>query len=180
MLYWTLQAWNERGLEMRRPALFLSIKPIFANLILDGAKTVELRRVRPRIATGDIVLIYSASPEMAVLGTARVSTVLSASPRALWGQVKPHACVSRAAYDDYFGSAATATGIRLRWPRRLALPIGLRELRERWPWLKPPQSYRYVEAQFATDRTVLTSLAPWVVTSSMTAAQQDRGRGTGV
>jgi predicted transcriptional regulator len=145
---------------MRRAKLFLSVKPIFANKILRGAKTVELRRVRPSVGEGDTVLIYSTSPEMALLGSAQVAEIFSGTPCDIWGQVKEQAGVSRGEYDDYFSGAATAIGIRLCAVRRLARPILLRELRKRWPWLRPPQSYRYVDARLDPDGSAVRSLAP--------------------
>jgi len=145
---------------VRQVALFLSVKPIFASRILDGTKTIELRRVRPNVVSGDVVLIYSTSPEMALLGSAQVAQILSGTPQDIWPQVLDHASVSQAQFDDYFSGATTAIGIRLRAVRRLARPIHLQELRERWPWLKPPQSFRYVDALLDADREAVKFLRP--------------------
>jgi predicted transcriptional regulator len=145
---------------MRPATLFLSIKPTFASKILRGAKTIELRRVRPNVTPGDTVLIYSSSPEMALLGSAWVEEILGGAPRDLWSQVKDQAGVSRQEYDEYFSGASMAIGIRLGSVQRLSRPIPLRELRERWPWLRPPQSYRYVDARLDPDGGRVTSLAP--------------------
>jgi predicted transcriptional regulator len=145
---------------MRPATLFLSIKPIFARKILSGTKTIELRRVRPNVTPGNTVLIYSSSPEMALLGSAQVEEILSDTPSDLWGQVKDNAGVSRREYNAYFSGSTTAIGIRLGAVQRLARPISLRELRERWPWLRPPQSYRYVDARLDSDGERVASLAP--------------------
>lgn len=133
---------------------------MFASKILAGTKTIELRRVRPNVTPGYHVLIYSSSPEMALLGSARVEEILSDAPSNLWGRVKDQAGICRKEYDDYFIGASTAIGIRLGAVQRLVLPIPLRELRERWPWLRPPQSYRYVDARLDPDGERLASLAP--------------------
>lgn len=145
---------------MRPATLFLSIKPTFARRILAGTKTIELRRVRPNVTPGDHVLIYSSSPEMALLGSARVEEILSDAPNNLWDRVKDHGGVSRKEYDDYFSGATAAIGIRLGDVQPLSRPIPLRELRERWPWLRPPQSYRYVDARLDSDGERVASLAP--------------------
>jgi predicted transcriptional regulator len=43
--------------------LLLSIRPEYANKIFDRTKTVELRRVRPRLLNeGDRVVVYVSSP----------------------------------------------------------------------------------------------------------------------
>ena len=145
---------------MQQATLFLSVRPVFANRILSGAKTIELRRVRPHVTPGNTVLIYSTSPEMALLGSAQVAGILHGAPRDVWAKVEKDAGVSRAEYDEYFSGATTAIGIRLCAVQRLAAPIPLQELRERWPWLRPPQSYRYVDARLEPERKALKSLAP--------------------
>jgi predicted transcriptional regulator len=145
---------------MRQTTLFLSVRPVFANKILSGAKTIELRRVRPNVSTGDMVLIYSTSPEMALLGRAQVAEVVAGTPSGIWEQVKGRAGISRGEYDEYFSGAPTAIAIRLCAAQRLTRPIPLRELRERWPWLRPPQGYRYVDAWLAPEGETVRSLAP--------------------
>lgn len=145
---------------MQRKALFLSVRPAFASRILAGTKTIELRRIRPHIEPGDSVLIYSSSPEMAILGSAEVEEIICGSPADLWKQVKTEAGVSKEEYETYFDGAALAVGIRLRCVQRLNRSIPLQELRVRWPWLRPPQSYRYVRAKLDPQRVTLASLAP--------------------
>jgi predicted transcriptional regulator len=144
---------------MQETALFLSVKPKFATRILDGIKKIELRRIRPNVMPGQLVLIYGSSPAMALLGSAQVEEIVSGSPNDLWGHVKYEAGVSRREYENYFDGATTAIGIRLCAVQRLTRPIPLHELRERWPWLRPPQSYRYVHARFEPGGRLVTSLA---------------------
>ena len=49
--------------------LLLSIHHKYTNMIFDGNKRVELRRVRPRhLNEGDLILVYATSPEKALLG----------------------------------------------------------------------------------------------------------------
>ncbi len=50
-------------------SLLVSVKPVYARLILAGSKTVELRRVRPNAVPGCQVLIYASSPTMEMVGT---------------------------------------------------------------------------------------------------------------
>jgi predicted transcriptional regulator len=97
---------------------------------------------------------------MALLGSARVEEILSDAPGDLWNRVKDEAGISRKEYDDYFRGASAAIGIRLEGVHPLVQPIPLCELRERWPWLRPPQSYRYVDAQLDPAGERLASLSP--------------------
>ena len=58
-------------------ALLLSIHPEYAEKIFDGTKRVELRRVRPRLQNGDLVIVYVSSPVKAVCGAFRVDNVVA-------------------------------------------------------------------------------------------------------
>ena len=133
---------------------------MFTRKIFAGTKTVELRRVRPNVTPGEHVLIYSSSPEMALLGSARVEEILCDAPGNLWNRVKDEAGVSRKEYDDYFSGASVAIGFRLGDVQPLVRPIPLHELRRKWPWLRPPQSYRYVDARLDPAGERVASLAP--------------------
>jgi predicted transcriptional regulator len=145
---------------MTSPTLFLSVKPVFAKKILEGTKTIELRRIRPHVAPGQSVLIYSSSPEMSLIGRAFIAEILCDSPMKLWNQVRAHAGISRSEYDAYFEGASMAIGLRLGRTQRLRTPIPLRELRARWPWFQPPQSYRFVRAEFEGNGKRVVRLEP--------------------
>ena len=136
----------------------MSIRPRFAQGILAGTKTVELRRRAPRLEPGDLVVVYETSPTKAIVGWATVDAIETAPSAALWGRVRGHAGVSRREFNAYFAGAATATAIHLSDAVALATPIVLDAIRTRWPWLRPPQSYRYVRV--AQSRAVIKTLAP--------------------
>ena len=130
-----------------RKILLVSIRPQHAHKLLAGEKTVELRRVAPNVQNGDMILIYSCSPERALVGTAYVARVLVSKPRDLWNQVRDKACVSKSEFDSYFAGASRAVGIFLRHVRALAKPVPLEELRRESPGFHPPQCFRYVHAE---------------------------------
>ena len=144
---------------MPRETLLLSIRPPFVERILEGTKTAELRRVRPTARTGQDVLIYGSSPTMALLASAVVQAVDTASPSTLWRSVRDAAGVSREEYLAYFAGAPIASAIWLGQVAAFEQPISLKLLRERWPWFRPPQSYCYVRATCEAPRCV-SSLAP--------------------
>jgi predicted transcriptional regulator len=123
--------------------LFLSIQPKFAERILRGLKTVELRRIRPSISKGDKVLLYVSSPTMALTAISTVEAISFGKPNNLWKQVKEIAGVSHSEYQDYFSGAEVAVAIHIKDVHELPQPISLKKLREVWPGFVPPQSYRY-------------------------------------
>jgi predicted transcriptional regulator len=130
-------------------ALFLSVKPRYADRIVAGTKTVELRRVRPRVAAGQRVLVYSTAPRMAVVASGFVERVDVTSPSKLWSSVEADAGIDRAEYRRYFAGATTAAAIWLRDVIELDAPVPLDELRRRWPGFKPPQSYCFVRRKLS-------------------------------
>lgn len=143
---------------MAGKAILISIRPRFARQILDGSKTVELRRRAPRLERGDEVLVYETSPTKAIVGWAAVKAIETTTPKVLWARVKAEAGVTRREFNEYFEGAATATAIYLSAASPLKAPIELEVIRVRWPWLRPPQSYRYVS--LARHDSRIESLAP--------------------
>lgn len=128
---------------MPRHALFLSVRPTYARRILQGKKTVELRRVRPRISEGALLLLYVSSPVKAVQGISVVERITAAQPDALWRQVAHNVGVTRSEFDDYFEGARMAIAIHLGAVQALSPAITLSDLRGLWPGFCPPQSYQY-------------------------------------
>src|SRR5690242_11957139 len=97
---------------MSRDAL-ISIRPAYADAILSGSKTVELRRRIPSISAGMRLWIYSTKPVGALVGTADVEAVESGSPDDIWATHHMNAGVCRAQYEAYYNEASVAYGIML-------------------------------------------------------------------
>jgi predicted transcriptional regulator len=129
------------------PALFLSLRPQFAELLLSGAKSIELRRVRPAVAEGTSVLLYASSPTMKLVGRAEVAEVQVAPVAQIWREHGPETGIRRSEYNDYFKGAKDAVAIKLVNIQRLDKPRPLRDLRDRLSGFQPPQSYRYLDKQ---------------------------------
>jgi len=125
-------------------ALLISIHPRFSTLILEGSKTVELRRVRPRIEANAPVFLYATLPVQAVVGYCLVSRVVSQPAEALWKLVEAEAGVSLTEFTRYYEGASTAHAIFVERPIAFSRPIALRDLQSEWPGFRPPQSYRYI------------------------------------
>lgn len=131
-----------------RFGLLMSIQPRFANAILDGTKTVELRRKPPRDQP-DVVIIYGSGAAKAVLGVAQLKEVHISSPDDIWDRFKCTAGVTKAEFTEYFEGSDTAAALELAHPRRSVDNVPLSRLRELG--LEPPQSWRYIEREVATQ-----------------------------
>lgn len=130
---------------MNQKSLLLSIKPRFADAIFAGTKRFELRRVRPKVMPGDLVLVYVTVPRAAIEGAFEVSEMIEESTSKLWETVKSSAGVTKEEFDNYFEgkSQGYAIGIQKTWP--LAESVSLAHLRKRS--IQPPQSYRYLDSK---------------------------------
>lgn len=131
---------------MTKTAVLMSIKPKYAEMIFDGRKTIELRRVCPKVTTGDLVLVYVSGPRMALVGGFEVEGVVSASPSLFRREWLCESGVSKDVFETYFRDVSVAYGIRVgrRW--QFEKPAELSSLRRRKGGFQPPQSYRYIRS----------------------------------
>lgn len=125
-------------------ALLVSVKPVYADLLLSGAKTVELRRVRPNVESGCLVLLYASSPQMEMVATAHVATIDSEDVDSIWSRYGVATGLDRLTYDRYFAGSPLAVAISLVDVQALTHRIPLAELRRRLSGFRPPQSFRYL------------------------------------
>ncbi|MFF7717661.1 hypothetical protein [Streptomyces sp. NPDC007988] len=126
--------------------LLLSLHPRFATAILNGDKTVELRRQRVAVPPGTPVVIYATSPVMALTGAARLVSVDTAEPGQIWRRHRTACGITRAEYTAYMDGASHASALLLCSPRPLSSPVPLDHLRATGAF-HPPQSYRYLTPQ---------------------------------
>ncbi len=126
--------------------ILMSIRPMYAEAIFAGTKTVELRRRRPSFSKGSRVLVYSSSPSQKLQGTFEVGGVLADEPDALWAKVSKQAGIDREAFDAYFAGCATAYAIEIKNARRIE-PTRLA--------IRPPQSYLFLRSRERRHRRLL-------------------------
>jgi predicted transcriptional regulator len=129
---------------MPENAILLSVQPRYAKKIFEGKKKVELRRIRPNVQHGDLVIIYASSPVMAVMGSFSVDHVMMKHPRDLWPFVEQKACISREEFNRYYRGSRFGVAIFLSDARPVNKPLRLEEIREAWPNFRPPQGFRYL------------------------------------
>jgi predicted transcriptional regulator len=136
---------------MDNAVALLSIKPEFANKILDGSKVCEFRKTKfSRKITHAVV--YSTAPEKKVTGFFKVSHVWSAYPNLVWNECRDFgAGISRERFFEYYKGCSVAVVIEVHKVYRLRQPIALTELNGE---LKAPQSFRYL------DESVIDKLRP--------------------
>ena len=124
-------------------ALLLSIRPHFVDLIFAGTKTVELRRVKPRVKAGDLVVVYASGATKGMVGAFEVAGVVAAVPSSIWRKFNGGSGLTKQEFDSYFAKASVGYAIRIgkRW--KIQEPVPLNTLRKRRAGFRPPQSYHY-------------------------------------
>jgi predicted transcriptional regulator len=129
--------------EFRRDVL-VSIRPIYVSRILEGRKTVELRRKFPEASsTGALALIYSSGPVSAVVGRARIKHVLRLPVSRIWKEYGVAACISRREFDSYFFGLKHGFAILFEDITPLKRELKAVDLKAEFG-IVPPQSYRYL------------------------------------
>jgi predicted transcriptional regulator len=139
---------------MNNHALLISIRPRFAEMIFAGSKTVELRRVCPRISSGDLALVYVSSPTKELQGAFEVGKVISATPSVLWRKIGKKSGITRAEFFAYFQGKTEAHALVIKRAWKLPVSICLTNLRRRKGGFRPPQSFHYLKRNESSLLTV--------------------------
>lgn len=124
--------------------LLISIKPIYAFRILDGSKTMELRKCMPKVEKDNLVIIYASAPIKAVVGYGKVGDIIKDNPENVWTNYKDSIGINKQTFNDYYKNKSTAVGIVLRDIFKLEPEIKLDSIRSEIPNFFPPQSFKYL------------------------------------
>lgn len=130
--------------------LIMSVKPIFASKIMDGSKTVELRRRFPASTPkGATVFLYSSSPVQAIVACIELAGVEMLPISNIWSRYAKAACIERDEFGQYFSGLQEGYAILLGRVFALKNQIELSQLRERFR-IVPPRSFRYLNGEHAS------------------------------
>ena len=105
--------------------VLLSIKPEFAEKILQGEKQFEFRKVIPKSPEVRTVVIYATMPVGKVVGEFDIAGFLSEKPSDLWAITSTFAGISKRFFNEYFHGRDTAHAIKVRDVRRYESPLEL-------------------------------------------------------
>jgi predicted transcriptional regulator len=119
----------------------LSIKPHYANAILDGRKKVEFRKRRFGKAVSHVI-IYATAPIMQIVGWFKVGPLHELSPDRLWRRFSSVGGISRDDFSAYYSGVSSGVAIAVAGAHRLREPLALARISSS----PPPQSYSYLPA----------------------------------
>lgn len=129
---------------MDRKDFLVSIKPCYANLIVEGVKKIELRKKFPvDVKAGTKMVIYSSAPQSMIIGECYIDSVKELSIDELWNESCIEAMISWSDFETYFSGHSKGYAIRLKGHLRYEKPFAL----SKHDFLpdRPPQSYCYLE-----------------------------------
>ena len=130
---------------MNAPHNFLiSLEERHANRILQGTKTVELRRRPMHVALGSTVWFYVKMPVGSIVGCATVTGLHTLAPSTLWRRFGTVSGLKRQEFFEYFSGISKAFALGLSEPTELTSPIPLSKLRDVSGGLHPPQFFANV------------------------------------
>jgi predicted transcriptional regulator len=122
--------------------ILLSIKPEYAERILDGTKKYEFRK---RVHTNPLVrtvVIYATMPVGKVVGEFSIEQVHAETPKHLWAKTKFASGITQSFFADYFSGRDIAYAIEVKKVKRYATP---KRIKDFLPSGVAPQSYAYIE-----------------------------------
>ncbi|MFH0765649.1 MAG: hypothetical protein V2A61_04425, partial [Calditrichota bacterium] len=139
----------------RSPDILMSIDPLFADKILSGQKTIEIRINFPTRWTGARVIFYASSPIQSIVGEATVASVVKGSPDYLWEKYHDQIGCSYFDFKKYCKNHIEISALRLDkinpYINQISRPQLMSLLSED---LKPPQSYNILK----NNRNWMTAL----------------------
>lgn len=121
--------------------VLLSIKPEFAEKILNGTKRFEFRKGIFKNRQTSIVVIYATMPLGKIVGQFRIESILTDEPESLWKKTKEYAGISKHFFDSYYSGRSKAYAIQIGEVERFDEPKPISSLGDN---IKPPQSYLYL------------------------------------
>ncbi len=133
------------GMGIHARDILISIQSDYVAKILNGKKTIELRK-KPFPANGGMrIWIYTTSPTSAIEATAFVSTVDTDTPDNIWKKHGNKCGISKTDFDTYFSGSSEAYALHVSGARRLEQKVKLDDIKKLSDGFTPPQYYRYVE-----------------------------------
>jgi len=110
--------------------ILLSVKPKYAEMILNGTKTIEFRRKIWKDRSVDTVLLYASSPVCKVLGEFVIGSIWHFDALRLWevcGESEVKTGVSFEYFLEYFRGQGDGYGIQTDIVKRYSTPKTLAE-----------------------------------------------------
>ncbi len=124
--------------------VILSIKPEYADKILEGTKRFEFRKANFAVSGVKSVLIYATKPVGMVVGEFEIDQVHVGVPKAIWVKTRQFAGINKSFFDEYYRDRSYAVAIGVGKVNKFEEPLALSDFGED---LTAPQSFRYLPGE---------------------------------
>ena len=133
----------------------ISLKPRYAELVLSGKKSVELRNRIVRLHPGTKIWIYATRPMGCIVAFAVVKSVVHDEPALIWRRFEKDICIEKTHFDSYTEDRERVSAVKLKAVRELPEPPTLDRIRKMVGAFHPPQFY----ARLASESGLLGVLS---------------------
>jgi type I restriction enzyme S subunit len=134
--------------------VLLSIKPLYAEKIINGQKKYEFRKsIFKNSAHVEKVFIYSSSPIKKIIGHFEIGEIVLGNPKSLWESCHEFAGISKKQFFEYFKNKEKGFAITIKNFQKYDAPI---DPFIKFDNFKAPQSFYYVSDDFL-DETISKS-----------------------
>lgn len=124
--------------------ILISVDERHVQNMLNGTKTIELRRRAIRIPKGSKVWIYSKVPVGEVCAYGIVEKVVEASPSEIWKNYGHVSGISLSEFNNYFSDRDKGCAIVFSRINKLQNNIPLSLIRDKLQSFHPPQFFKYL------------------------------------
>ena len=128
--------------------VLLSVKPKFAESIINGRKKYEFRKNSFSQKNIGRVYIYSTNPIKKIVGIFRISKIIEDRPSTLWHRLKDGAGISEEEFFDYFKNREIGFAIAIVDVEKFESPLDPKII---FPNFVPPQSFCYIKFSSVPD-----------------------------
>lgn len=132
------QALPEDEIGFQTKCCVIPIWPRYAQLIYDGVKRYEFRKLLPRPDTGAF-LVYETAPISKITGFFLSEHILQKAPHELWQMTAAESGILEKDFFHYFRSHKSGAALLIKSARKFLSPVALGHF-----GCKPPQSYVYI------------------------------------
>lgn len=121
--------------------VILSIKPYYAEKILNGEKTYELRKSIFKVPNIKTVIIYASSPVSRIIGEFEIEGIIHEEITVLWKKTREFNAVNKSFFDEYFADKKKGYGIKIKNYKRYKETYNIKEKYG----VTAPQSFSYTD-----------------------------------
>lgn len=121
--------------------VLLSIKPKFAESIINGKKKYEFRKKAFSKKNIGRVYVYSTTPIKKIVGTFKINNIIADMPSTLWHRLKDDAGISEEEFFEYFKNREAGFAIEIIDVEKFEKPVDPKII---IPNFVPPQSFCYI------------------------------------